>query len=209
MEKLDTKTFGHILIRDKNTKEIILDKKNAIHYENMAIAIGQALTYNVNGCFFELAFGNGGSTYAGNGSIEYYPSVTTGQNAQLYNQTYAVVINNNFANNIAGNNYITVNHISGTTYVDIVITAVLENGEPSGQNAFDNATNSTTDGSYIFNEMGILAYYPLSGVTNEDDVSKTSTKVSRKLLTYCNFSPVEKSLNRQIEIIYTIRISLT
>lgn len=209
MEKLENKTYGHMTIRDFETKEILVDMDNAIHYENMAIAIGLALTYNVNGCFFELAFGNGGSTYAGNGSIEYYPKVTTGQNAQLYNQTYAMVINNNFSNNIAGNNYITVNHITGTTYVDIVITAVLENGQPSGQNAFDNSTGSTTDSNYVFNEMGILAYYPLSGVADAGDVSQTSTSTSRKLLTYVNFSPVEKALNRQIEIVYTIRISLS
>lgn len=209
MEEILSKTYGHILIRDYESKEILMDKKNAIHYENMSIAIGQALSYNVNGVFYELAFGNGGTTYAGNGSIEYFPSVNTGQNAQLYNQTYAMVVNNNLDSDLAGNNYITVNHITGTNSTDIVINAVLDVGQPSGQNAFDNSTNSSSDGNYIFDEMAILAYYPLSGVADPTDTTQTSTSISRRILTYCNFSPIEKSLNRQIEIVYTIRIALS
>lgn len=209
MNFLEAETYGHILIRDFNTKEVLLDKKNAIHYENLSIAIGQALSYNINGIFYGLALGNGGTTYSGNGSIEYFPSITTGQNAQLYNQTYAMVINNNLDSELADNNYITVNHITGTNSTDIIINAVLDSGEPSGQNAFDNSTNSTTDGNYIFDEMAILAYYPLTGVTDPTDATQTSTSTARRILTYSNFSPIEKSLNRQIEIVYTIRISLS
>ena len=38
------KMSGHILIRDAETKEEIVNKRNAIHYGNMANMIAKALT---------------------------------------------------------------------------------------------------------------------------------------------------------------------
>ena len=38
------KMSGHILIRDAETKEEIVNKRNAIHYGNMANMISKALT---------------------------------------------------------------------------------------------------------------------------------------------------------------------
>jgi hypothetical protein len=74
----------------------------------------------------------------------------------------------------------------------------LDYGEPSGQAAFDNAT--TTDGEFVFDELGLQAKY---GTTD-------TGQVITKLLTHVIFHPIQKSLNRQIQIDYTIRIqSLT
>jgi hypothetical protein len=67
----------------------------------------------------------------------------------------------------------------------------LDFGEPSGQQAFDNAVNS--DGTYIFDEIGIRAY-------GEDGTG------SGPLLTHVIFHPTQKSLNRLLQIDYTIRI---
>ena len=41
-------------------------------------------------------------------------------------------------NTDAGRNKLTVSHISGNIYSDIVVSCLLDYGEPSGQQAFDN-----------------------------------------------------------------------
>ena len=92
----------------------------------------------------------------------------------------------------------TVLHTTGKIYSDILIQCLLDYGEPAGQNAFDNSTQ--TESSYVFDELGILANY------GTDELGETVTR----LLTHVVFHPVQKSLNRQIQIDYTIRIqSLT
>ena len=64
--------------------------------------------------------------------------------------------------------------------------------------AFDNSTQ--TDSNYIFDELGLLANYGTDANGN----------VITRLLTHVIFHPVQKSLNRQIQIDYTVRIqSLT
>jgi hypothetical protein len=64
--------------------------------------------------------------------------------------------------------------------------------------AFDNSTQTTA--AYIFDELGLLANYGNDSLGN----------VITRLLTHVIFHPVQKSLNRQIQIDYTVRIqSLT
>ena len=46
----------------------------------------------------------------------------------------------------------------GTNYTDIVVTALLDYGEPEGQDAFDNA--SDTNSLYVFDELGLKSYNP-------------------------------------------------
>ena len=86
-----------------------------------------------------------------------------------------------------------VRHISGTNYTDILVTCLLDYGEPNGQDAFDTASN--TDNLYVFDELGLVGY---------------SSDGSSRLLTHVIFHPVQKSLNRLIQVDYTVRIqSLT
>jgi hypothetical protein len=83
-----------------------------------------------------------------------------------------------------------VRHVSGATYSDILVSCLLDYGEPAGQEAFDNATDLNSD--FVFDELGLKA------------------NGTGKLLTHVIFHPVQKSLNRLIQIDYTIRIqSLT
>jgi hypothetical protein len=88
----------------------------------------------------------------------------------------------------------TVSHTSGKTYSDILITCLLDYGEPSGQYAFDNATNS--DSEFVFDELGLMANYGSDGNDN----------IITRLISHVVFHPVQKSLNRQIQIDYTIRV---
>ena len=188
---------GFIKIHDPNTGEVLVDKKNAIHYENISIAMAQALSNRLDsngsrlGIIYSMAFGNGGSSVDPTGVITYLPPNTVGQNAGLYNETYAKVVDDNSAADTdPETNYMSVLHTSGTVYTDILVTCLLDYGEPPEQQAFDNSTNF--NGEFVFDELGLKAWEGAS-----DDLM---------LITHVIFHPVQKSLNRQIQIDYTVRI---
>lgn len=198
-EMLHKSIQGHVKIKDVLTGEILVDKYNAIHYENFSIALAQSIANRPSNWIQLMAFGNGAATVSGTGTITYLPPNVVGTTAQLYNETYFKCVNDlSPYNTDVQNNYITTAHTTGTTYSDVIITCNLGLNEPAGQEAFDNAT--TLGGNYVFNELGIKAY-------NATDAATGYTSDSNSLLlTHVIFSPVQKSLNRQIEIVYTIRI---
>jgi hypothetical protein len=75
---------GHIKIWDPTTGEVIVDKRNAIHYENMSTALANSLANKSTGFVHEMAFGNGGTTVDPTGIITYLTPNSTGTNATLY-----------------------------------------------------------------------------------------------------------------------------
>ena len=196
---LSYKVEGFLKIYDPNSGEVLVDKHNAINYENMSEAIADTLSSRGYGEIYQMAFGNGGASVDETGVITYLPPNTTGQNAALYNQTYAKIVDDTSVFNLdPTRNKMTRLHTTGRTYTDILVQCLLDYGEPAGQAAFDNSTQ--TDSSYIFDELGLLANY---GTDNNGNVIT-------RLLTHVIFHPVQKSLNRQIQIDYTVRIqSLT
>ena len=186
---------GFVKIHDPNTGEVLVDKKNAIHYENISIAMAETLSNRTvsqgGGFIFQMAFGNGGSSVDPTGVITYLPPNITGQNADLYNETYAKVVDDNSAANTdPAQNFMTVIHTAGTVYTDILVTCLLDYGEPAGQQAFDNSTNF--NGESVFDELGLK--------------SVNGSLTNLRLITHVIFHPVQKSLNRQIQIDYTLRI---
>jgi hypothetical protein len=186
---------GFLKIYDPNNGEVFVDKHNAINYENMSESIANTLSSRNYGEIYQMAFGNGGASVDSTGVITYLPPNVTGQNASLYNQTYAKVVDDTSVFNLdPTRNKMTVYHTLGKVYTDILVTCLLDYGEPSGQMAFDNSTNNTN--SYIFDELGLLANYGIDENGN----------VITRLLTHVIFHPVQKSLNRQIQIDYTVRI---
>ena len=48
-----------------------------------------------------------------------------------------------------------IRHVPGRVYTDIVISCLLDYGEPTGQAAFDNSTN--LEDTYTFDELGLKA----------------------------------------------------
>lgn len=185
---------GHIKIFDPNTKEVFIDKRNAIHYENMSVAMTQSISNQGLGTVYQMVFGSGGTIVDPTGLITYLTPNTIGVNSSLYNQTYTKVVDQNaIANTDPARNLMQVRHISGATYSDILISCLLDYGEPLEQQAFDNSVDM--NGNFVFDELGLVSYNP-SG--------------TGKLLTHVVFHPVQKSLNRLLQIDYTIRIqSLT
>jgi hypothetical protein len=186
---------GSIKIFDPTTKEIFVEKPNAVNYETMSEAIADTLSSRGYGEIFQMAFGNGGASVDSTGVITYLPPNVTGQNAALYNQTYAKIVDDTSVFNLdPSRNKMTVFHTTSKVYTDILVQCLLDYGEPAGQEAFDNSTQ--TDSSFVFDELGLLANY---GTDN-------SGNPITRLLTHVIFHPVQKSLNRQIQVDYTLRI---
>lgn len=185
---------GHIKIFDPSTKEVFIDKRNAIHYENMSVAMVQSLSNQGQGTVYQMAFGSGGTIVDPTGLITYLTPNTIGVNSSLYNQTYVKVVDQNATENAdPARNLMQIRHVSGATYSDILISCLLDYGEPLEQQAFDNSVDM--NGNFVFDELGLISYNP-SG--------------TGKLLTHVVFHPVQKSLNRLLQIDYTIRVqSLT
>ncbi len=182
---------GWLRIFDPETQETFVDKRNAIHYENMSKALAESIANTNQGFIYEMAFGNGGSAVDPTGVITYLPPNTTGTNADLYNQTFQKVVDpNSPLNTDPSRNNTQALPFAGQVYTDVLVSCLLDYGEPLGQQAFDNSTNF--NGEYVFDELGLKAW---QGSGNP-----------LMLITHVIFHPVQKSLNRQIQIDYTVRI---
>ena len=99
-------------------------------------------------------------------------------------------------------NKMEVNYTTGNIYSDIVTTCTLDYTEPSttdntfnlyGLSQSNDDTATSIDGNFIFDEIGLK--------------SKAATgRNTGLLLTHVVFHPVQKSANRLIQVIYTIRV---
>lgn len=190
---------GFLKIYDPQSGEVFVDKTNAIHYENMSIALAQSIASGIKACsinqnrgfVYGMAFGNGGSSVDPTGVITYLPPNTTGTNADLYNETYFKVVDaTSPLNTDPASNNVSVQHTSGKVYTDVLVSCLLDYGEPPGQQPFDNSTNF--EGEFVFDELGLKAW--------------EGSAADLMLITHVIFHPVQKSLNRQIQIDYTVRI---
>lgn len=182
---------GHIKIHDPITGEVFVDKDNAINFEAMSLALANSLISGISnqtyGPIYQMVFGNGASSIDSTGIITYLPPNVTGTTADLYHRTYPAIGDSLPAGSITA---IPVAHIAGKLYSDLMVTCVISFGQPpNGQQAFDNATGMTDD--FTFDELGLTS---LDSAGNE------------MLISHVVFHPVQKSLNREIQIDYTIRI---
>lgn len=193
---------GHIKIFDPETMEVFVDKSNAIHYENLSEALAYSLGNKGRNFIYEMHFGNGGTAVDPTGVINYLPPNVKTQNSDLYNPSFYKNVDNTSNQNIdPAHNKIEIRHVPGTVYSDILVTCLLDYGEPNlsspgnlvgeTQTPFDNSQN--LDSSFVFDELGLKAYSEAgNGLGN--------------LLTHVIFHPVQKSSNRLIQIDYTVRI---
>jgi len=162
----------------------------------MANLIANALN-NGSGAYIQyMAFGNGGTSVDTTGKVLYKtPRVSEAfeSGANLYSRTYYKTINT------VNNEQDKIDIIAGPSYTDIKMTCTLGYDEPADQDLFDSST--TNEGDYIFDEMAIFSY--------PSDPSNAVPINTSTMLTHVIFHPVQKSQNRIIEIIYTIRIQLS
>lgn len=184
------KVEGHIVIFDPDSQEVYVNKRNAIHYENMSIALAESISNAGKGFIHEMSFGNGGTSVDQTGVITYLTPNSSGINASLYSETFRKIVDNRSVSNLdPTRNKLEIRHVSGTNYTDVLVSCLIDYGEPDGQMAFDNATDYND--TFVFDELGLRSYSPDG---------------SSRLLTHVVFHPVQKSLNRLIQIDYTVRI---
>ena len=190
MDHLNIHVEGHVAISDADTGEVIMNRRNAVHRENMSAAIASTMTNTtysngLAGFIRNMVFGNNGVVVDGAGNITYNTVNVVDVTAELHNQTYSKFVDNTVDIDPANNT--TIVHTGGTTYSDIVITSTLDYGEPAGQDALDDTADQ--EGDFVFDEIGLVSQ-------------------QGRLLTHLIFHPVQKSANRKIQIVYTVRISV-
>ena len=188
MENCNVNAVGAVRIVDADTGELILSKQNAVHPRNLSYAISRSLARETNGFIFKLAFGNGGTFYNSSATLVYRSPNTTGD-ANLYNSTYEVQVDDAASGTPESNSVNSAAATAPSISALVVVTALLTAGEPSGQAAADNITTDS-ESAFTFDEIGLKT----------DDGS---------LLTHLVFSPIEKTANRAFAITYTLTINVS
>jgi len=194
-EKFQIAARGHVHIADKVTGEVLLDKDNAIHNRNMAIAIARGLANDLPGNatrnhhVYKLKLGNGGTSLDSLNVLVYQPPNVEAMAATLYNETY---------NEIVDDGDVAVPAANAVTYQEspypditslVIVTATLAAGEPDGQPLTD-SEETDPESNFAFDELGLFT---------SDDL----------MLSHIIFSPILKTANRELVITYTLTISVS
>lgn len=219
-DNIDTQVIGTLKIFDKETGDVLVEKRNAIHPGNMAYVIASALAgspvdVNTAGAAPSInwmAFGNGGSSSTTTlsyrsprvfGNYDQLP--ITSSNSTLYSKTYQQQTANTVyfpggdmggevvADNTSKINYrIELDHAAYEAMQQLIDPSITTPESDSS----DDATSVT---AFTFDEIGLLA-----GVTNNDTLDEDKTL----MLTHVTFHPVLLSANRTIVIDYTVTIQI-
>lgn len=194
-EEFTVKIQGHVLIKEHEDLstvgtdggKVLLSKRNAVHEEHMSLAIARGLGNREDSSVYTMHFGTGGATIDPLGNILYATPNTTGS-ADLNSPEYFEVVDDRAG--APEGNQMSLRHINGTLFSDLEIRCVLDKNEPFGQDSTDNVSGTNiNESSFIFDEIGLKT---------EDDL----------LLTHIVFSPIQKSANRIIEVVYTLRVRI-
>lgn len=210
LDQYQPKIVGHVLIRDKHTHQVYVDKNNQIHYGNMSWAVSQALAGSSLGFITHMIFGNGGTTVDQSGQILYrQPNTSNVQdpNALPYNPTYFKTIPVGATD---PSNKIDIIPSTGN-FSDLEATVTLEFAEPAGQDP----TNTTLVNEFVFDEIALFttpsqAFTPFAGVDLAAEVANFQSEVpgGSRMLTHVIFHPVQKAANVELEIVYTLRVQM-
>ena len=189
IEKSKLSVEGHVVIRDSDTAEVLLDKYNAINFENFAFAVAHLLANKESesgqGYFINtMAFGNGGTVVSPTGNITYKEPKVNGADGALYVPSPGVLPDTNFEKEITE---FRIDNTETQPYTDLICTVVLDYDDPVTALTYDTAEDFETPENYVFDELAL--------VTENGD-----------FLTHLIFHPIQKSRNRKLEIIYSIRI---
>ena len=213
---IQSQVIGTLKIYDKDSGDVLVQKKNAIHPGNMAYVMASAIagkptSVNSSGDAPHInwmQFGNGGSVSATTLSYKsprvnstYDELAITASTSSLYvpkyeQQTTSTVYfpGQSMGGELVPNNTAKVNFSVNLTHADYA-TAVGETVPTS-----DSSVDADAVAAFTFDEIGLLA-----GVTNSGALDKTKTL----MLTHVTFHPVLLSANRTIVIDYTVTIQIS
>lgn len=155
---------GHVKIVD-DLGNVLVDKSNSIHPQNMSRIIARALANEPNSHVWKIVYGNGGTQVGSSLAIDFNhpndgisPDIRT-WNSELYNETYAEIVDDSSPligtdpgspGRPSGGDFhtddpATIEHVSGPgvrsnelgVQSQVVITSVLNPNEPRGQQNTD------------------------------------------------------------------------
>lgn len=198
---------GFVKIWDPENKEIFIEKHNAINKEVASYVIARMLQSNTNQFISEMHFGNGGTIVDTTSNITYKDvelNLESGFSTSLFNPTYFKVVDiSDLENNDdITRNKVEINHINGLHYTDVIVTCTLSTDQPKAadvgnlvEQTQDALDNGQLTGNFVFNELGLKV--------------KGETGLNTGLLfSHIVFHPVQKSANRTIQVVYTLRIRI-
>lgn len=174
-ETIHYEVDGHLKITD-DLGQVLVDKHNAVHPQNMARVISRSLSNENNFFIHSVAFGNGGTIVDAAFTITYrtpndgqLPD-TAAWESRLYNETYREIVDDSNINigegegSDSSGDPPSVEHVSGpgvrstelglTSEVEIVV--VLNPGEPLSQFLTDDQSPAeATESDFTFDEIGL------------------------------------------------------
>lgn len=209
LSNITFQVIGHVRVTDADTNEIILDKKNAIHPQNMARIIARALANEADSYVHRIAFGNGGTVTDPTGQIIFNPT-NDGRDgswdSRLYNETYSEIVdetNPDFgsdpgsaeAGNIrTGGGSVPEDDSTGGGVVsqevgtksNVVITVFLNKNEPTGQFSTINDFGveiDATESTFVFDELGLYSSGLPAAATSASSSVSVGNKTSEDICT--------------------------
>ena len=158
--------IGHCHIED-DLGNVLLDKFNAVHPQNMARVFARALANEPNSFIHRIAFGNGGTVVDAAYTVTYRtpndgqpPDIATWQ-SRLYNETYSEIIDDGLT---------TLNPLLGTDPGSADLNTGVRPGGGSVPSS-DRATVIHTAGGpgVISNELGLQSEVIITAELNGDE----------------------------------------
>lgn len=204
MSDINVSITSNVKISDADTGEVLVNKKNAIHPQNMARIIARALAGEDNGYIYRIAFGNGGTVTDPVGNVIFNPT-NDGRNgsweSRLYNETYSEIVDErdgNFASdpgsaepgNIrTGGGAVPEEDPDGGgvtstevgTKSNVVISMFINKNEPTGQFATVNDFGveiDDTERTFIFDELGLYSSGKQAAATSGYSSVNVGNKIS-------------------------------
>ena len=221
-DNVQTQVIGTLHIKDKETGETLVKKRNAIHPGNMAYVIasslaGSSTSVNQLGASPSInwmAFGNGGSSstttlsYRSPRISEVYDELPmTTSFSSLYSKTYQQQTTNTvyFPGQDMGDGETIPNRTSKINFrVEVDHSAYEAIQRETNPNISTPLTDSSDDqlnvDAFTFDEIGLV-----SGVSEDGRLVEDKSL----MVTHVTFHPVLLSANRTIVIDYTITIQIS
>lgn len=194
LDQIQTKISGHVKIVDKATNEIQLDKNNAIHTRNLAIALARGLSNELPDSsnrgkyqIFKLKLGNGGTYINSSDEITYLTPNVVDPNSDLWSPTYEEQVDARDVSTPSENSVTYQENPTPGNSVIIIVTATIGATEPSGQLSTD--TPGQLNSQFAFDELGLFTSDGL-------------------LLSHLIFAPILKTATRELVITYTLTLSV-
>lgn len=149
---------GHIIAKDADTGEVLLDQYNTIHPDNMPRILARGLANEPNYYVYRMALGNAGIYVDEAGNSVVQPANVDAWNTGLYNETYSVILDSTDPSfdSTGGTGVVSAELGNKST---VTVMAYIANADPGGELA--SSTLSSPSGAELdfnFNEMGLFCY---------------------------------------------------